>query len=294
MRDVVFLVGEKFRTFGSSLLRGEQLCRICTAAFPDRGTRFRVAYEPQGISGAVVVLSKMMALTAGAGALRELRARGNTLYADYLDGQVPAATAPLLDGFIASSRAQENHLRARFPRQRVVHVTHHVDLDIPAIEVPQDRFRCAYFGDPGNARYARQIRARLDFHSTSGAKQEWIEKLRLYNCHYALRSRWYTPWNLRYWAGFKPFTKGFIAAHVGAVILVGRHDAEAIGYLGAGYPFICDTSSLASVTAALDAAERSFGSETWQAAVAAMRALKAASGLPQVEADLAELFFGAA
>lgn len=293
MRDVVFLISEKFRNFGSSLLRGEQLCRICEAAFPDKGIRFRVEHVPQGISDCIVVLSKMVALTIDARTLSDLRSRGNTLYADYLDGVVPASTARLLDGFIASSRAQSSHLKARFPGQRVVHVTHHVDLDIPDIEVAEGGFRCAYFGDLGNALYQRRLRTKLDFHSTSGPKPAWIEKLRLYNCHYALRSRWYTPWNRRYWAGFKPFTKGFIAAHVGAVILVSRQDTEALGYLGTDYPFVCDATSLSSVLDALDAVQQSLGTARWHAAVAAMRSLKAATGLPRVKAELEELFFGA-
>lgn len=294
MLNVVILISEPHKTFGSSVLRGEQLHSMCNTFFSGADIRFRLAYSTADISDSFIIFSKMAALTADPKTLGELRSRGNKLYADYLDAQIPAATARLMDGFIASSILQQRFLAARYPGKRVVLVTHHVDLDIPDLEFAHDSFRCAYFGDFGNALHEKHLHAKVDFHDTTTSSREWIRKFPLYSCHYGLRSRRYDFWNRRYRAGFKPFTKGFIAAHVGAVILIGKDDKEALSYLGTDYPYICDGRSLPSVSRALDDMQRSFQSESWHRAVDVMKSLKARIAPQRLKAELTELFFGTA
>jgi hypothetical protein len=50
---------------------------------------------------------------------------------------------------------------------------------------------------------------------------EWIKKIHHFNAHYALRA------NLGI-DGFKPFTKGFIAAHCASPVIVRRHHRPSV------------------------------------------------------------------
>jgi hypothetical protein len=286
MRDVVFLVGEELRYFGSSVLRGEQLCRLCRTLLRDKPARFRVALDERDIADAFVIVCKQFLLTTTVEVLRGLKARGNAVYADYLDGQIEPAFVPFLDGFVSSSRGQHAFLSAAYPDKRVVHVTHHVDLRIPPLDVSHGPPRCGYFGDPGNALFRTELGGRVDFIETSAvASHEWIWRLGGYRCHYAVRSA-------QWWDGHKPFTKGFVAAHVGAVILIGNNDAEAMHHLGDDYPFVCDTADPASVVAALDAMQADWQSARWARAVSAMRQLKERIAPRLIRLELETLFFG--
>ncbi len=198
-----------------------------------------------------------------------------------------------MDGFLACSRAQQRFLMSKYPEKRVVHITHHVDLNIPDSDIDHQVFRCGYFGDLKNALFHNHLRDKVDFVNTNETTSEWIEKFQLYSTHYVLRSRRHSLWNRKYWAGFKPFLKGFVAARVGAVVLIEKSDEEAISYLGNDYPFICDSRNLSSVRGALDDMERSFQSERWYRAVDAVKLLKAQIAPAQLRAELEALFFGA-
>jgi hypothetical protein len=283
---VVFLVGEEWRFYGSSILRGEQLCRLCHTYLHATPARFRVALDPSDISDAFVFVCKQFLLNATVDVMRGLKHRDNLVYADYLDAKIDPAYVPFLDGFVSSSRGQHAFLCAAYPDKRVVHVTHHVDLRIPSLDMAHRPFRCGYFGDPGNALFRGEVGGRVAFITTSAvASHAWIGRLRDYSCHYAVRSA-------QWWDGHKPFTKGFVAAHVGAVVLVGKDDAEAIRHLGEDYPFVCDTGHPASIVAALDWMREDWRSARWAQAVSAMRALKARIAPRLIARELETLFFG--
>ena len=82
--------------------------------------------------------------------------------------------------------------------------------------------------------------------------------------------------NADYRTSFKPFTKGFNAAAVGAHILVNRQVDDSIDWPGADYPFLIDDCSVETIATAIDAAESLFGTQHWNDALAPIEALRQA------------------
>jgi hypothetical protein len=216
--------------------------------------------------------------------LDEHRRKGNRIYADYLDLQVNPEQVAFVDTLIASSQEQNRFFLDRFPEKRVHHVTHHVDLRIPDITLKAGDFRCGYFGYPQNAGYLDRLGDVVDMVDASNPKDtSWIDKLPSYPCHYAVRQAQQCD-------GFKPFLKGFIAAHCGAVVVVSASDREATSYLGEDYPFRFSIEDGDDAAAAMAEVRRGYRSVAWGRALETMRALRERSSPGSIRQELLRLF----
>ena len=89
----------------------------------------------------------------------------------------------------------------------------------------------------------------------------WREAMARYNVHYAVR-RVGLPQER-----FKPFTKGMLAARVGAVAVVSTLDAEAMRLLGEDYPFaVAPGRGLPAMLRFVEEMREGFGDARWQLA----------------------------
>ncbi|MBU8538094.1 class I SAM-dependent methyltransferase [Falsiroseomonas tokyonensis] len=288
-RDFAFIIDRKTQRNGSAHLRGRQLSQLFAevAADYDRTVRFGFADEP--VRDAIAIVNKTALMQSDRDLGQRLKQAGCVVLMDFIDGPlVPAITAQA-DAFIACSALQSRHLRAAFPGQPVVHIPHHVDLDIPATPSQWDRFACGYFGNVDNAAHLAALQeagALTVWEAKTTNKNGWYQALPDFNLHYAFRPR-------RMWgAGFKPFTKGFVAAHVGAVILVAESDEEATELLGADYPLrLPDATDAKAMQARLGDLAARFGDADWQLARQRMQRLKVISSADYIRHLIRAQFF---
>lgn len=277
-RDIVFVIERAQQRAGSAHLRGRQLASLFSQVAVDYGRTVRVAFSDEAIVNAVAIVNKSTLMPKPQSVVARLKAAGCTVLVDFVDRRVTAADGDAADGFIAVSALQYRHLRATWPDKPVIHLPHHVDLDLWPIACQWDRFACAYFGNLDNALHLDAVRdAGLVtlVETLTGNKNHWFEALAGYNLHYAFRPR--ALWG----AGFKPFTKGFTAAHAGAIVVVADDDDEATELLGADYPFRLPASAdAATVIENLHAMRDSFGNAAWRLARLRMRRLRTISAAP--------------
>jgi hypothetical protein len=261
-------------------LRGHQLIELAAR------TRPGIACQPCNLAdlatspGQTVLLTKSALARLRPDDMARLRARGHRLIADPVDLPPDDDVLAAAHFLLASSLIQERVFRARFPDLPVHYLAHHVDLRLPAIIPPTDRPRLAYFGKLENCLHADRISPLVslipaEFPADTG----WMQQLGAYNAHYALRAA--TPVD-----GFKPFTKGFVAAHCGVPVIVRADDEEARLHLGEDYPFYVEDMSAEAVTAQLTRIADGFGAPDWIAAQAIMQDVATSIALPAIQQQL--------
>jgi hypothetical protein len=263
---------------------------FCAQAMEGTGHPVRLACHDEPVADALVIVHKTVLLPPYREALPRLRAAGCRLVLDFLDTAVRAPLAKHGDGFLACSRAQADLLRGEWPGRPVVELPHHADVDVAEADGIRDRWRCAYFGDPRNAaRLDGLARAELVEPWPTPVRNEngWREAMARYNVHYAVR-RMGLPQER-----FKPFTKGMLAARVGAVAVVSRLDAEAMRLLGEDYPFaVTPGRGLPALQRFLEEMREGFGDARWQLARARMAPLREIGSAPHQVALLREALLG--
>jgi hypothetical protein len=273
-RDIVFVIARGKELVGSAEMRGRQLCGMVAEAAG--GTRrVRMAFHDEPVRSAIVVVNKTALRPPFLAALHGLHAEGCFVLADFIDMPVLPEIADQVDGFLACSVLQARHLAEHWPAKPVIHLPHHADPAIGRLPCRWDRFSAGYFG------MAESV-AHLDavvnsglvqaWRTTVGSREQWIRALAGVNLHYACRPR-------RMWGrGFKPFTKGAVAARAGAVVLVDASDHEAMEQLGSDYPLTVPAEAeAATIIARLAALRDTFGGPEWREARERMRPLREAA-----------------
>ncbi len=290
-RDIVFVIERAQQRAGSAHLRGRQLASLFAQAAAEYGRTVRIAFSDEAISDAVTIVNKSALMPKPQNVVQRLKEAGCRVLVDFVDRRVTAADGDAADGFLAVSALQYRHLRATWPDKPVIHLPHHVDLDIGPIACQWDHFACAYFGNFDNAEHLGAVRDAglvTPIETLTANKNHWFGHLPHYNLHYAFRPR--ALWG----PGFKPFTKGFTAAHAGAIVLVSDDDDEATELLGADYPFrLPTTADAATAVATLQTLRDSVGNHAWREARLRMRRLRTISSAPYLTTLIRALAFEA-
>jgi len=267
----------------SALLRGHQMIDIASGVRGDVECRAIALEELWRLRGEWVVLTKSALLVSTRDTIAHLHALGHRIVADFVDLKVDDDVAASADVLLASSASQERYFRFRFAHIPIFHVTHQVDLRLPVIVTPTDRARVGYYGKLANCLHLNGIADLVRIVDANDASDpRWMSRLSESNAHYALRGA-EDP------GVFKPFLKGFTAAHCGAPIIVAAADAEARDYLGNEYPFMIRDLSLASVREHITRFAGLYATSTWQSAAATMREVANRSGRQHVEQELRAL-----
>jgi hypothetical protein len=262
----VFLTRRDTPYQGSRFLRATQLCQIVQAHLPDLDVHTTTAADD--ISDSVVILHKSFLAGATPGQVLRLRARGNVALADFIDFRPRRALCRVVDGFLASSYAQERFLRAAYADKPTFRILHHADPRIEAGCAALAGPSVGYFGNRAHGRHVKRLEAEglcERFFADRPQDTEWMSRLSDYGIHYAIRAK-------HLFEGFKPFTKGAVAARCGAVVLASR-DEESVANLGEDYPFLVSSTAYRDVRAAILRMRESYGGPEWQAAQEAMRRL---------------------
>lgn len=273
-RRLDFVYSPEHRDAGSTVMRGGQLAEIVRAEAP-RSWRISYSKLSGGFRDSTLILTKGALKVLDSDQLEELRRRGNRLIFDVVDEVPPATTSEFADVLIASSIEAFVAYSREFSSTRVCLVNHHVDPRIDTalagrIGGPVNQAKIAYFGEPINAVLTPEIRTRVEIVTVDTSRQdtEWMGMLGSFNVHYAVR-------RTRDLDRFKPFLKGFTAAHVGANILIQDSQTEALHWLGNDYPYLLKGDvEEAAILNALALVEESFGSKQWFQALDRMREVK--------------------
>lgn len=290
-RDIVFVIERAQQRAGSAHLRGKQLAALFGQVAVEYGRTVRVAYSDEPIADVVAIVNKSALMPRGQDIAARLKAANCRVLLDFVDRRVTQADGDAADGFIAVSALQYRHLRATWPDKPVIHLPHHVDLDIGPVACQWDHFAAAYFGNFDNALHLDAVRDAglvTPIETLTTNKNGWFEQLPHFNLHYAFRPR--ALWG----PGFKPFTKGFTAAHAGAIILVAECDDEATELLGADYPFrIPGDAPATTIINRLTAMRSTFGNAAWRLARRRMKRLRTISSAPYLRHLIRALAFEA-
>jgi alpha 1,4-glycosyltransferase len=282
-RRLLFAFAPPGDAWPSALLRGHQMIEIASGARSDIECRAVGLEELLRLRGEWVVLTKSALLVSTRDTISHLHALGHHVIADFVDQRVDDDVAASVDVLLASSASQERYFRFRFSHIPTFHVTHHVDLRLPAIAAPTDRARVGYFGKFANCLHVNGIADLVSIVDANDASDpRWMSRLSECNAHYAIRGA-EDP------GVFKPFLKGFTAAHCGAPIIVADDDAEAQAYLGGEYPFVVGDLSLASVREHIKRFAGAYATSTWKSATEAMKGVANRSSRRHVEQELRAL-----
>jgi len=280
LRRLVFAFAPPADAFPSALLRGEQLMEIARAVSSEIECHATTLGDLWQRRDEWVVLTKSALLASDRDDIPRLHALGHRLIADFIDLAIDTDIAASVDVLLASSFSQYRFFRNWFPQVMTLHLTHHVDLRMPAISTPADWARFGYFGRLANCLHAEKIAdlVRLvepnDVFDTS-----WMARLFESNVHYAIRAA-EEP------CVFKPFLKGFVAAHCGVPIILAAADAEARHYLGDDYPFVVEDLSLRSVRRPIKLFANQYATSTWKSVVERLKEIAAQSNRRHVEEEL--------
>ncbi len=264
---------------GSTVLRGRQTAALLRAHLDgSRDVQWRC---DRAFRDCIVILTKGLLKVTTPEELENLR-RHNILIGDFVDDPLRPDLLDHLDILIASSLCGLRHMMRAAPKLPCCHITHHVDIRLPTqIKAPDDTMRAGYFGELANTIHTDRLAEKIAFHAVSTARQSnsWIKKLSEYNLHYAARQ-------MQDHDGFKPFLKGFIAAHCGANIIVQRNAGDAPYYLGTDYPYLLsEDAGPEDILDMLRHAEEGFGGPEWQHAQAIMQNIAAHSSRAYVLAE---------
>ena len=284
-KRLIWIYRDKLGAAASTLMRGHQLADVAKHRLEGKVEIDIVSETRLGEQrDSILMLTKGFLKHATLDEIAQLKLRGNIICADYVDDPEREELHESIDVYIAASIRQYIHYSDAYP-DKVVHlVSHHADPRLAGIRGPDDYCNIGYFGEIVNARYAAELQGRIDFClvNTKFAETSWIARLGHCNVHYAVRNR-------RPIDGFKPFLKGFTAAHCHANIIVPKTESDAIYYLGSDYPYLLEDESLGSVLAMVERVKASFGGEEWRRGLEIMESVRRRSSPEQIGSEIEAL-----
>ncbi len=267
---VYFVFAPMYERTGSTVMRGYQLSEIAKRYLPKSYQIEYVSFSTS-IKNSIIFLTKGAIYTATTDELIKLKEYKNILLFDLVDAPPPADKLHYADAVIACSRTALKSYSQTFPQKKICLIDHHVDPRISKhyYSAREQKVKVAYFGDPANTYLSSKIKDIVDVYPVvfDTPRNRWLDNLASYPLHYAIRNED----NER----FKPFLKGFTAAHVGANILVQANQAEALHWLGEDYPYLLkEKVSEENILKALDFIRASYGSAEWRKALEVMKKIK--------------------
>ncbi|TCS59072.1 hypothetical protein EDD52_12231 [Primorskyibacter sedentarius] len=204
--------------------------------------------------------------------LKVCRWRGCTTLIDYVDGDLDMARHLSPDVHLAASFGAERELLAlrknRHTKQgEVVRLLHHnTDTRLEdARACASGHLSSVYIGDLGNTVRSPALEKKIRYVPFERATEinQVRQAIASTNFHICVRNLdKLGKGNVQ-----KPFTKGFLAAHVGAPVLAWRGDAEARHFLGDDYPYFIDSPRQEDIMRGIVHAEQTYGTALWNAAI---------------------------
>lgn len=286
--SICFIYAEKYRYFGSTVMRGQQLSNIAQKALsPTNHVLFKST--DYRFKNCTLFLTKWVIYTLSQKDLKRLKEKHNRLIFDPIDGPIPADRLGYADIVVAASDTIYKDYKKTLPSSvKIILVNHNVDPRLKTLDWSKrpTTLRAGYFGELLNTVITPEIKKRVDIIPVDNTRQNnyWLEKLPEYNLHYAIRQARDVYPN-------KPFLKGFTAAHCGANILIQASEKEAVRWLGKDYPYLLRGKvTEKKILEMLKHAKKSFGSKEWVRGLEIMRGIRKKTSEEAIGKQLVELF----
>lgn len=274
---VVFIYNEDLSQSGSTIMRVNQLSEILHRHYNNE-LKIRCRKSAYGISGSVIILNKNSISQYTINQINEIR-KYNKVLIDPVDASLDNDVAESVDGVIAASKLAYESWSKEL-RVPVFLVNHHADPRIKPAE-SQRTFKCGYFGELGNTVITPQIEQVVKFVNVGAQTREvgWEKLISKYALHYSIRRH-------QEFDGYKPFTKGFIAAKCRSNIIVGVDDEEALSWLGEDYPYICKDMSEGGILDTINYAKSTYGGEEWDRGLDVMNKINQKVSIENISSQL--------
>lgn len=283
-KKIVWVYRMAAHNVASTVMRGKQLSSIVKERLRNVEVDYVNENSLDALKNSVVILTKGFLKNVSDEEISLLKKGGNIICIDYVDDPEKESIVSEVDVLIASSIRQFIHYKNKYPDKLCHMITHHVDPDIPKINIPRDKLRVAYFGELANAKWRNKLQDEVGFilTNTKTRGREWISSLNKYNCHYAVREK-------REIDGFKPFLKGFTAGACGANILIPKSEGDSRFYLTSDYPYLINDDSFSSVSNGLRHLRETFGSKEWYEGLDMMRYVASRSSFDFISKEVENL-----
>lgn len=280
---VIFLYDGASERMGSTVMRSIQLPEILRNTLGDE-IEVRSTKDQSGIENSIVIVGKRLMESLSEDSLHALKTKNVAVAADPVDLPISAEECGRYDLVISASFKALCRNSILAPSVEHHLITHHADPRIPDIVPLSDHLRIGYFGEIMNTVGFGQLNEFIDYHSVSTKEVHdgWLDELPHYNAHFAVRQE-------RDIDGLKPFTKGFIAARCGAIILCERTKGDNLYYLGDDYPFYVENGDLGDIERALGELRKQFGSPDWTRAQKIMTEVKHRSSNTWIAKEFARM-----
>lgn len=284
-RQIHFVYLPQKQFSGSSVMRVNQLAKIAKQYTDERS----VLISPlrHDFKRSTLFLSKWAIEGLSERRLEELKNKKNKLVFDPVDAFLPAEKAHFADVIVAASRSALLDYSKMFNNKHIALVDHHVDPRIRRVDWSNrpNGLQIGYFGELVNAYHTQRIEKLVDFIQVDTNRQSngWLDKLPSYNMHYAVRQ-------IEQIDHYKPFLKGFTAAHCNSNIMIQSSQREAVLWLGQDYPYLLKGKvTEAKVLKMLNRIKDSYETPEWDYALEIMAAVKEKTSEPAIGAQLANL-----
>jgi hypothetical protein len=284
--DVVFLYNPDFASSGTTVMRGKQLYSLVKSQASDNRS---VTYtSDDNLRGKILFLTKNYLQCSTPESLEKLKKQENILIADFVDAVPRKDILEIVDVMVAASLSAYADYSKRYPKKQIHYIAHHADPRISGLR--HDDFnkmlRVGYFGEIVNTVKSDKIEEVVDFYLADTSSQNntsWLDRVSEYNCHYAVR-------RTREIDGYKPFTKGFVAAKCNANIIIQKSATDVKYYLGVDYPYLLpDNPDEADILYMFQMVLADYGGKEWNYGLEIMREVRERSSLERVISDFNNL-----
>lgn len=254
---IVFLHDTASERMGSTIMRSVQLPRILQGELGEK-VEITTTKDLSNVQNSIVVVGKRLMSALSDEMLGSLKNANVAIAADPIDQIVTNKDCQRFDIILAASIGAFRQNSIISPSTAHHLLTHHADPRISVAAPPIDKLRIGYFGELANTLGMGQLDHLINYYriNTSEPDEEWLDQLRNYNAHFAVRQN-------RVIDGPKPFTKGFTAAKCGAVIICDRNQGDNLLYLGEDYPFFIENIAPELIELSLGEFSRQFGGAEW-------------------------------
>jgi len=214
-----------------------------------------------GLKNKTVILSKFATALISKEELATLINNGNTIYVDPVDTNLNIQKFSSDCILVASSLEQIKYFKnsTKIPAKLIYHSS---DLRLKNLKVQKSEFKIGYFGnlsripkDYGELKKLSIIKTPLSY-EPKRVLPRYASELIKYSAHLVTGTN--STKNV-----FKPFTKGIVAAHIGALALISQNDVEGISLLGRNYPYIAKNNNLNSILEMINYMQKNFLSNEW-------------------------------
>lgn len=228
-QKVLFVYHPTFKDAASVVMRTFQLCEMMKVRYSDRFD-FDTSCNLTDVSDSILIFSKHSIKFLNKNTCEILRHRNNKIVVDYICQPPEDTLKNYIDMYCASSRSQENwFIENNLPTH---FVCHHADPRVVERFVGGDVSpEVKYVGNLQNTIVPKGLDIKIVTSDTSmQSNLSWMQELESPFIYYMIR-KWMK------FDGFKPFTKGVLAAQIDSLVIGQRDTADNNFYLK-DYPYM--------------------------------------------------------